>query len=340
MKNLSSLLARLGALSLAATMVFSVAEAASAARKDPKAAAAVISALVAQGASAEARTLTQGSGTAGDSFNKDVTIGTAAANHDLTVYGEARVDGDVIAGHIAADNTTTGRKHLIGVATMDPRTQQFKIVFKDKTKASHGAFVNLDFSTTVTSYRLGLVDYGVSTNFVQVPNLYVHPQMTSQRIMGRAIAAAQSMKATTTTVALNAPSATVPANDFRLTPTIRVEAITQDICVGFVPNALVSYPVATWYDATLWAAVTTKPIWSTGLLAYQIASDSVKSASVVSSVVDDLTTLDVFELFTDTELADLLAALKEYFGEDTVKMREYLMAHRHQLSRAFKALRA
>lgn len=337
MKNLNSLLVRLGALSLAATMIFSAADAATTARKDPKAAAAVISALVAQTAGDASRALTQG--TSSDTFNKNVVIGTASANNTLTVYGDTRIDGDVVAGHIAADNTTAGRKHLIGIQTMDPRTQQFKILFKDKTKASHGAFVNLDFVTTVTSYRLGVADVGVATNFVQVPHLYVHPQMTSQRIMGRAIAASTSMKSTTTSFVLNGPALT-EARDFKLTPTIRVEAITQDICVGFVPNAQYTYPVATFYDPTLWAAVTTHPTWSTGILSYQVASDGVKSVEVVSSVTDDLTTLDVFELFTDTELAELLAALKEYFGEDTVKMREYLMAHRHQLSRAFKALRA
>jgi len=357
MKNLNSLLARLSALSLAAAMFFSATEAATAttARKDPRAAAAVIEALVHKAVAENeetGRALTQCAKT--DSFSNDVVVGTAAANKNLTVHGDARINGDVVAGAIAGSNATAGYKHLIGITSLDPRTQQLKLVFKDKSKASHGAFLDLEFVTTATADNLAGIskDNGVVTSVVRASNIYCHPQMTAQQIMGQVGGISQNlgsrmdMRASTTSWTVNAQNRATEVIDFRLTPTVRVEAITKDVCFGFVPYSR-TYPAidsngygfyeAGWLRKNYASGL---PVFNTGTVAYQVASDCVSSVEVVSAVADELVPLDVFELFTDDELASLLTALESYFGSDSAKMRDYLVSHRHQLSRAFKALRA
>jgi hypothetical protein len=337
MKNLNSLLARLGSLSLAAALVFSVADAAPI-RKDSKAAAAVIEALVQQVAqeAPATRTTTQ-------TYTTNVVVGSASASKDLTVYGDERLGGDLVLGSISSSSTVAGDKHIIGIQAMDPRTQQFELRFKDKTKAGSGAVVGLDFITTATSYRLGVADSGMIGVAVNVGGVYCHPQMTAQAIMGHpGMTSKMSMKSTATSRTWNQPART-PANDFNLTPTVRVEAITRDVSFGFVPYSS-TYAVTGnggFYDST-WTSATynaTRPVWATGKLAYRVSSDNVAGVAVVSTVVDDLEPLDVFDLFTDAELETLLSALNDYFGNDSTKVREYLAANRHKLSRAFKAMR-
>lgn len=354
---MSSLLMRLGALSLAATVVFSTVNAAPQVRKDPKAAAAVIEALVAKAVTdhnaksddqiSAAKVLTQG--IKQDSFDRNVQIGTAATNANLTVYGDFRANGDVIAGAINGDNTTAGYKHLIGITTLNPNTQQFKVIFKNKGFSSHGAFVNLDYVTTATGYRLGLADNGLVTSIVKTGNIFCHPQMSAQQVMGQIgkqnFQSAKDMKVTATSATINAAPLTTTV-DFRLTPTVRIESLTKDACFGFVPYSG-TYPItnssgygfyeAGWTNTTL---NTIHPIWYTGTLSYKVASDNVTSVEVVNAVSDELVPLDVFELFTDAELAQLLSALEGYFGNNSVEMRKYLIENRFQLSRAFKALRA
>lgn len=367
MKNLNSLLARLSTISLAAAMFFSAAQAATTARKDPRAAAAVIEALVHQAASQDAqkqevaKALTSDSGPSSlyDIHNKNLVVGSLTAPRKAVVFGEIRSAGDLVAGRIDATSRDadgykngTGMKHLIGVAELDPRTQQFAIAFKDKTKACHGAMVSLDFVTTVTSDHLSGVaaDNGVVTTGVIVRDVYVHPQMTAQQIMGNRVsgqlrASRQDMRHTTTSWCVNTVNALTEAIDFRLTPTVRVEDLTKDVCFGFVPYSR-SYPVTNsgstgFYEAG-WNRTNYSsgyPVWDTGMLSYQVAGKEISAVGVVTETVSDLQPIDVFDLFTDEELAALLESLKEYFAEDSTKIREYLMTHRHQLSRAFKALR-
>lgn len=385
MKNLSSLLARLGALSLAATVIFSTSNAATQ-RKDQKAAAAVIEALVHHTAG-DARALTTDAAVtvnplvSNDSFDLDLFIGSQQEPHNLAVNGNVAVMGDgVTTGMLNASGDITsgqpqlgyaGLKHLIGIQQLDPRTQQFKVVFKDKTKQSLGAFVELDFVTTVTtSAPAGLKDLGKSVAEVIVEKFYCHPQMDVQLLNEKMtgdnmesyiynginafdhcydeceVAAIfgepnWAPEVTSTTCSVSTESSVF---DMLLTPTGRIEAITRDVCIGFVPRGFVTTDPSSadgFYDSN-WAATHTDgyPIYGLGTLSYQVASSAVAGVSVVTSTSDELAPLDVFELFTDEELQELLFALNSYFGNDSVKMREYLMTHRHALSRAFKALRS
>jgi len=361
MKNLNSLLARLGALSLAAAMFFSAAQAATAGRKDPRATAvieAIVQQSVAKSDAADAVRLSE-TDTVAYFSDKDVVIGSQAAKHHLCVYDYARVEGDVISGRIGRTKGDAGLKHLIGIANLDPRTQQFQVSFKDKKKTSHGAFVDLDFVTTVTSKNLGINDIGVATNRVTARGIYCHPQMTAAQIMGSPtangnagdnnFAAVQNMKSggLSYSALVNGPTGLAAAGgslkDLRLTPTVRVEAITSDVCFGFVPWNGAAYPVTNssstgFYDSK-WTTSTKIPVWSTGVLAYQVKSDNICNVGVITSVVDSLQAADVFCLFTDDELATLLETLQDYFGSDTESLCKYLVANRHQLSRAFEALR-
>ncbi len=336
MKNLNSLLARLGSLSLAAALVFSVANA-STARKDSKVSAAVIEALVQQAIGEEvdaAATRTQ-------SFADDVTIGSAATGRNLTVYGAARVNGDLTIGKIG----TPGQKYIIGQQALNPVTQQLELRFKDKTAAARGAWVDLDFVTTATSYKLvGAVDQGVATVAVRSNDIYCHPQMTPAQIMGVTGVSKGNLKATTTSRVFNGPART-PANDFNMTLTVRHEAITNNVSFGFVPYSA-SYPAtggsnntgfyeANWNNATY---NTAHPVWNPGVVSYKVVSDNLAGFGVNTAVSDSLQALDVFDLFSDADLETLLQSLNSYFGNDSTKVKAYLAENRHRLARAFKAL--
>lgn len=200
MKNLSSLLVRLGALSLAAAMVFSVAQAA--VRKDTKTVDAV-----------------------------------------LEMISKQQVDNSVEPTRAQPAALASFRN--VSASSLNPMTQQFKIGFSDKSTASRGAFVSLDFAITATSYRLGLADNGLATVAVHIPMLYVHPQMTAERIMGQIVNASSNIF-TVTCMQVNPYIAGSRSNaqasnyttDFRLTPTVRVNAITRDVYIGFVPMSL------------------------------------------------------------------------------------------------------
>lgn len=335
MKNLNSLLARLGSLSLAAALVFSVANA-SAARKDSKVSAAVIEALVQQAIGEEvaaASTRTQ-------SFTDDVSIGSAATGRNLTVYGAARINGDLTIGKIG----TPGQKYIIGQQALNPVTQQVELRFKDKRAAAPGAWVDLDFVTTATSYRLGAVDTGVATVAVRSNGIYCHPQMTPAQIMGVTGASKGNLKGTTTSRVFNGPART-PANDFNMTVTVRREAITNNVSFGFVPWSA-NYPAtggssntgfyeANWNNATY---NTAHPIWNPGVVSYKVVSDNLAGFGVNTAVSDSLQALDVFDLFSDADLETLLQSLNSYFGNDSTKVKAYLAENRHRLARAFKAL--
>lgn len=342
MKNLNSLLARLGTLSLAAALVFSVANAATA-RKD-KVAAAVIEALVQQAAigSEDASRATRS-----QAFSENVVIGTAAAGNTLTVHGNTRVSGDINAGRIGTSSADTGNQYIIGSQALEPRTQQLKIRFKDKTKAAKGAWVDLDFITTATSYRLGIADLGIATVAVRSHGIYAHPQMSVGAIQGVNGVSAKSLKGSTTVRLYNAPSRINPANDFALTPTVRLEAITRDVAFGFVPYATEQYPPTEgdgsgFYESG-WTSSSlnpTRPVWDTGTVSYKIVSSNLAGYGVITSVSDSLQTVDVFDLFSDADLQTLLTALNSYFGNDSTKVREYLEMHGARLSRAFNELKA
>jgi hypothetical protein len=336
MKNINSLLARLGSLSLAATLVFSVANAASA-RKDSKVAAAVIEALVQQavGQENQADRVVKA-----QSFSDDVTIGSATRDSNLTVYGAARINGDITAGKIG----NPGQKYIIGQQTLNPVTQQLELRFKDKKAGALGAWVDLDFVTTATSYRLGVSDIGHANVAVRSHGIYCHPQMTPGQIMGITGGSKMNFKGTTTSRVFNGPART-SFNDFNLTLTVRHEAITNNILFGFVPYSA-EYPVTGgnngkgFYEANWNSPVynTTHPIWNPGLVSYKVVSGNLAGLSVTTSVADTLQTLDVFDLFSDADLEMLLESLNAYFGNDSTKVKAYLAENRHRLARAFKAL--
>ena len=417
MKNLNSLLVRLGALSLAAAMTFSVAEAATG-RKDPKAAAAVIEALVhkvaANDEATKAKVVTAGATVT--TIDTPLVVGKRdGKERDLLVYGDLRAGGDIAAGEVGTlqlkdgkpvqDDLgnyiykTPGRKHIIGTASLDPHTQQFRIVFKDKTATSHGAFVNLDFVTTATGH---FGDYATTqgNSFpsgkkalvgIQLRNFFVHPQLKANQMMTGPVAgfldATPAATADGSAVCVSGvtpgvdsqlvssfimngyndgtnPVALGDLADLSLAAMIRLEeSTTNNVNFGFVPAAY-SYNIADadgvtastaahaadtvaaigngFYDAG-WMNGSTRTDYikyDVGTISYQVASDNAVSAAVVTAVVNgELLPADVFELFSEEELGTLLEILKDYFGEDVVKMREYLIAHRHQLSRAFKAVR-
>lgn len=331
MKNLNSLLARLSTISLAAAMFFSAAQAATTARKDPRAAAAVIEALVHQATSKDvdaqaAKTLTQNTGVSSlyDIHDKNLVVGSLASPRKAVIFGDVRASGDLVAGQIEATSQDatgykngSGLKHIVGVTTLDPRTQQFAIGFRNKTKTAHGAYVSLDFVTTATSDHItGITkDNGVVTSGVKMDNVFVHPTMTAQQIMGNRVsgqllASRQDMRHTTTSWTINNFNGLTEVIDFRLTPTVRVESITKDVCFGFVPYSR-SYPVTDsngygFYEGG-WLRKNYsngQPEFATGTLCYQVAGKDIGAYGIVTEVGDQFQTLDVFDLFTDEELAD------------------------------------
>jgi len=186
----------------------------------------------------------------------------------------------------------------------------------------------------------------VATVAVRSRDIYCHPQMTPGQIMAVAGGASKaSFKGTTTSRVFNGPART-SANDFNMTLTVRVEAITRDVSFGFVPWQTGNYPTtggtnstgfyeANWNNATY---NTAHPIWNAGVVSYTVKSDNLAGFGVNTAVSDSLQALDVFDLFSDADLETLLASLNEYFGNDSTKVKAYLAANRHRLARAFKAL--
>jgi len=186
MKNLKSLLMRLSALSLATMVMFSVATAA----KENKA-------LVQTPQTSPVSVLPA------DAFDRSVRIGSATNPQHLCVYDYVRAAGDLTSGAISQDPMQAGLKHIIGITKLDPRTQQFQIIFKDKSKCSHGAFVDLDFVTTVTLAKKkecapcvpagcqpclpckpkGKNECQSATNIVRAHDIYCHPTMTAGQIV-------------------------------------------------------------------------------------------------------------------------------------------------------------
>ena len=340
MKNLNSLLARLGSLSLAAALVFSVANAATA-RKDSKVSAAVIEALVQQAIEEEV----DDDATRAQAITDDVVIGSAATGRNLTVYGAARINGDITIGKIGLP----GQKFIMGQQALNPVNQQLELRFKDKTAAARGAWLDVDFVTTATSYRLGIVNNGMATVALRSQDIYSHPQMTPGQIMGVNGVSKKDFKQSTTCRVFNGPAVT-ENNDFRLTLTVRKEAITNNVSIGFVPWANYTTTVgylttggtnnkgfyeSNWNNNTV---NTTHPIWNPGVVSYTINSDNLAGFSVNTAVTDSLQTVDVFDLFSDADLQTLLASLNSYFGNDSTKVAAYLAENRHRLARAFKAL--
>lgn len=257
-----------------------------------------------------------------------------SAARDVLCYETAKATVNLLNSNDAAFrncSTPSTSQNIIGITKLDPRTQQLKIGFSTKTNASHGATISLDFASTVTSYRLGVVDNGVATNFVQSAGIYIHPQMSAERIMGRIGSAAMNMKGTTTTKVVNAPTFT-GATDFRLTPTVFVGSITRDVYIGFVP-ASSTYPVTNvtssgdsgFYGAG-WSKLNTAfPVWDIGMLSYRIASDCLDSVEVVSLVAaDPLLSFDSFEQLCDSDLDELLKELVIYFRNNPNSIRMFL----------------
>lgn len=340
MRNVNALITRLGAISLAASMLFSVSFAA-APRQAGKAQAAILQALVHHAAAEATESKAVDATTRTNTITDNTVIGSNATNKNLTVYGTGRFGNDVTVGSISDSSSTPGTKYVIGAQALDPKTQQLELSFKNKTKSGGGAWVTFDFVTTAT--RKGLTDNGVVS--VGLRNaIYCHPQMTAPNIMRSAAGGAgtgQHMRYTTTCVVANAPALT-PSVDFRLTPTIRVEAITDDVAIGIVPTGVTTTNGTSGYYDSGYVSNNASSYYTfnPGVIYYQVRSDNLGSVGVVSTVTDDLEPLDVFTLFTDSELETLLEALNEYFGNDATKIREYLQKHGKSLGRAVKALRS
>jgi len=360
MKNLKSLLMRLSALSLATMVMFSVATAA----KENKA-------LV------QTPQTSPISVTPADAFDRSVRIGSATNPQHLCVYDYVRAAGDLTSGAISQDPMQAGLKHIIGITKLNPRTQQFQIIFKDKSKCSHGAFVDLDFVTTVTVTKKavcpvpttqpcmpckpkGKNECQSATNVVRAHNVFCHPQMDAAQIMGslgeetasadlteQIFLRAGNMKENSSSRIFNRAAIVGPTFqnvDMRLTPTVRVENLTKNVNFGFVPFDGTNYPIATtdgsatgFYEDCWDTRSGLFPEWSEGTLAYTIKSDSVAKVGVITEVADSLDLPDLFELFSEDELSQLCGMLEDHFTTQE-DMCRYIATNRFALSRAFKAL--
>jgi len=288
MKHVRMLLMRLSALSLAAVAMFAIA---TAAKEEKMVSSAVMNALVEQKvvadraskALAQTPQTTPFSTAPADSFDRSVKIGAANNPQHLCVYDYVRAAGDVTSGAIANDSSQAGLKHIIGITKLDPRTQQFQIIFKDKTKCSHGAFVDLDFVTTVTLTKVAACPASTpnpclpcspkpknecqsATNIVRAHDIYCQPTMTPGQIVGTNGLNEEALSIDTdhqpsdvaapgygymladtraTSILLNAAGIqTVKGMDMRLVPYVRVEGLTKNVCFGFVPNDYTNYPLA------------------------------------------------------------------------------------------------
>lgn len=375
MKNLNSLLARLSALSLAAAITFSAAEAATA-RKDPKAAKAVIEALVAKTlANDESKAIfTPGGAQSLPASSKFTVIDTplvigrnngSSTNANLLVFGGVRAHGDVVAGALGSPKTnadgtlardtngnviftTSGLKNVTGIATLNPHTEELRIAFRGKRALSHGAYVSFDFVTTATTRGDDTAEHDAVVG-LSVNRLYCHPGLTAGQ-MGKGpdadgifdgVPADANVHEGGTRFVINKPSDT----DVTLGYQVFKNETSKDVSIRLIPHDA-DYMDATPGDLTKadffgenWLRRGQRPIYAPGTLSYNIVSGDMLYARVESVNDQDLLPQDIFELFDDTELQTLLSLLNEYFSGNTTKMREYLVAHRHQLSRAFKAVR-
>jgi len=375
MKHIHNLLMRLSALSLAAIAMFAVATAA----KENKA--------LVQTAQTSPISVTPA-----DAFDRSVRIGSATNPQHLCVYDYVRAAGDLTSGAISQDPMQAGLKHIIGITKLNPRTQQFQIIFKDKSKCSHGAFVDLDFVTTVTLAKKkecapclpagcqpcvpckpkGKNECQSATNIVRAHDIYCHPTMTAGQIVATNGFLGEELSlfdASLQPLDMLAPSTNptygymnffpqiasflhnaagvynVKGIDMRLVPYVRVENLTKNVSFGFVPNDFANYPLfatdgsgAGFYE-DCWGSdqAGEYPEWSEGTLAYQVKSDCVAKVGVVNEVADSLDLPDLFELFSEEQLAQLCGMLEDHFTTQE-DMCRYIATNRFALSRAFKAL--
>jgi len=418
MKNISSLLARLSVLSLAAAVAFSTVQAAPN-KKDPKAAAAMIEALVKQTAGSQDRaviavtapapvptptpppgpTTSNLAGTAGTEaliITTPLVVGKADGSHNnVVVYGQVMADGDLIGGELGEVQTkgtgaathpvrdgngnllfkSYGKKHLIGIAALDPRTQQFRVVFKDKSATALGAFIDLDFVTTATGIRIDTANASGKKAVVGVNwhGIYAHPQLTAAQMAGSTVAGSApaggeftasgghdySADAGATNVGVQADDAAVTpfilngyassaSGDLEwlgLTGIVRKDSVTSNVNFGFVPP-YGEYKAATgdkdgFYDSG-WGSAKDfyGPQYDTGVLSYQVAGSNLVSCGVVDAVSDEnIIPADIYDIFTEEDLALIFESLSEYFGNNSAKMRDYLVTHRNQLSRILRSAR-
>lgn len=381
MKNLNSLLARLSALSLAAAMTFSAAEAATA-RKDPKAAKAVIEALVAKTlANDESKAITTpGGAVTAPAANKFTTIDTpliignnkgTSQNANLLVFGGVRSHGDLVVGSLGtpklnADNTlakdsngnvvftTPGLKNVVGIAQLDPHKQELRIAFKTKKGASHGAFVSLDFVTTATTTAGDPVQDNDAVVGLSLDRLFCHPGLDATQIATQdfdtpggtdALKTLSAAKAGDSAFVINKPDDTEVGLDFQIFKNVT----SKDVSIRFIPaNADFrengkdkhgNEVAHSDFFGDNWLQVGKRVVYAPGTLSYQVASGDLIHVAVAGVNDQGILPADIFDLFSDDELTTLLGLLNDYFAGNTTKMREYLLAHRHQLSRAFKSVR-
>ena len=136
------------------------------------------------------------------------------------------------------------------------------------------------------------------------------------------------MKATTTSRYFGSVGVGV---DIRMTPTVRVESITRDVAFGMVPYLVEGL---TYYNNPHAVA------YASGILSFRVVSKNVSRVEIVNTISDELAPLDVFDIFNDDELESLLAALNEYFGNDSTKVRNFLTKHKDRFGKAFRLLNA
>jgi len=347
MKNISTLVTRLAALSLAVSLVFSAVDAAAPRKGGP-------AALVGAAFGAESKALTSNGAvnisTAGADFtDQNFRVGSncAGGNRNLTVWGTGRFNSDVVIGSISTSKTDSGNKYIIGCVDMNPHTQALSVVFNSPSSSYPDrtpAIGSFEFVTTGTFYHGSTAtapDIGVAGVAVTAGGVALSPFMSAQSIMGSARYhmvnpnPALDFRPTATSTAYNAPKAANGAYDLRLTFTAMPSVVSKEVRIGVIPYNTSTYPKFSgsaisvsgtgFWDGN-WVAGNTapRPVWgcsfadafagndvtkSQGLMSYRIVGNNVSAVGLASTDITAVAATTIDSLVDSLSDNDKLAII-------------------------------
>ncbi len=332
MNKIGTLVTRLAALSLAVSLVFSVAQADAPRKMGP-------AALVGSAMSGAAKALTSvgsvnttAAGSDGTDRNFRIGSNCAGGGRNLTVWGTGRFNDNIVVGTIAVDKKDSGNKCIIGCVDMNPHTQALSVVFnspsnlKPDTTPAVGSF---HFVTTGTFYKgstASAPDIGLAGVSVIADGVVFSPFMSAQSIMGSSRYhmmnpnSVPDFRQTTTCVAFNAPKLANGTYDLRLTFTAMPSVTSKEVRIGVIPYSTSSYPkfsgaaIATtgtgfWDGNWTQSNGSLRPVWgcswadafagnemakASGLMSYRIVGNNISGVGLASTDITAVaaTTID------------------------------------------------
>jgi hypothetical protein len=209
----------------------------------------------------------------------------------------------------------------------DPRVNKLEINFKDRTSAKAGAVITYEFTCTAT--KKGLADNGKAMVFLTSSGDPLSPISNSVDMFNNSGAATFSLNDS--------------GSNFELRPDF--SALTKAVTFGIVPFSYASSEITNtaqdgFYDANYTTGFHASDYFTydSGTLHYRVIGDNVKSVSVANSPFGKIEIEDIFDLFSDNQLIDLVAALEEYFGNDSTKVKDFLTKSKDKIVKHFPAI--